>query len=82
MLLRPNILAVCEALHDAGHRGLVIEECIQAAWAVCSPFMPAYDLPLPVQDGQGAGCDMSDVGHLFRHLRRQSFHKSGHHAEA
>ena len=30
MLPGPHVLPVVEALHDAGHRGPVIEECIQA----------------------------------------------------
>ena len=82
MLPGPGVLAIGETFQDAVHRCAVREECIQAAWAVCPSFMPVYDLPFPVQDGLGAGWDMSDVGHLFRHLRRQSLHEGGHHTGA
>ena len=82
MLPGPHVLAVIEAIHDAGHRGPVTEERVQAAWTVSPPVMPVYDLPFPVQDGLGAGGDMSDVSHLLRHLRGQSFHEGGHHAGA
>ena len=47
--LQPHVIAVRVALRDTSHRGLIAKECIQADWAVSSPVMSTYELPVAVQ---------------------------------
>ena len=80
MISGTRALAVGEDRSDASHRGIILKNCIQATWAVCPPVMSTYDLAFAVQNSLRPRRDMSDVGDLSRHLRRQSLHESDHHA--
>ena len=80
MISGTRALAVRENRSDASHRDRILKNCVQATWAACPPVMSTYDLAFAVQNSLRPRRDMSDLGDLFRHLRRQSLHESDHHA--